>query len=200
MQLLNKIKTLQKYSLLGLISLGVNFIYTKLVFPGAFLIRRPAFVRVLGRVSLGKGFMSGPGLILDVLDAKATLVIGSEVKFNYRVHIAVLNHIEIGAHCLFGSNILVTDHTHGFYNGDSQTSPALPPNERALDIAPVVIGERVWLGDNVVVLHGSLIGSGTIIGANSMVKGHIPDNVIAVGIPAKPIKKWNEELKQWIKL
>lgn len=200
MQLLNKIKTLKKYSFIGLVSLGCNFLYTRLVLSKAFLVRRPAHVRVVGQLDFGKGFMAGPGLILDVLDEKAILRLGNNVKFNHRVHVAVLLKVEIGDDCLFGSNILVTDHAHGIYNGAEQSSPLLAPNARPLDVAPISIGERVWIGDNSVVLHGTTIGSGSIIGANSVVKGSIPSNVIAVGSPAKPIKRWDEVAQKWLRL
>lgn len=200
MRLLSKIKALKKYSVLGLFSLVLNFVYTKFVLRGAFLVRRPAHIRVMGEVVLGSGFMASPGLIMDVLAKDAVLRIGKNVKLNQRVHLAVMEKVEIGDDCLLGSNILITDHSHGHYSGEGQSSPFTPPNERPLDISPVVIGDRVWIGDNVVVLHGSSVGSGTIVGANSIVKGALPDNVIAAGAPARPIKQWDSRLNQWIRV
>ena len=54
-------------------------------------------------------------------------------------------------------------------------------------VAPVNIGNDVWLGANVTVLKGSDIGDGAVIGAKALVKGKIGTNRIAVGIPAKEI-------------
>ena len=53
----------------------------------------------------------------------------------------------------------------------------------------VIIGSDVWLAANVTVLKGSKISDGAVIGAKSLVKGEIPENAIAVGIPAKVIKQ-----------
>ena len=62
---------------------------------------------------------------------------------------------------------------------------------------PVVIEDNVWIGENVVILLGCSIGFGSIIGANSVVTGNIPRNSIAVGVPARVIKKFCTETQTW---
>lgn len=52
----------------------------------------------------------------------------------------------------------------------------------------VTIGDNVWIGGGVKILPGATIGSNVVIGAGSVVTGEIPSNVIAVGVPCKPIK------------
>lgn len=115
------------------------------------------------------------------------------------VHLACVKKISIGRNVLLGSKVHITDHAHGAYSGEFQSSPDVAPIERIL-ISPgqVIIEDNVWIGDNVVVLPNTTIGSGSIIGANSVVSKSIPKNVIAVGTPAKPIKKWDEIQKKWI--
>ncbi|HCD2083279.1 TPA: acetyltransferase, partial [Escherichia coli] len=71
------------------------------------------------------------------------------------------------------------------------------PSSRPLESAPVYIGERVWIGENVTILPGACIGNGVVIGANSVVRGEIPNNVIIAGVPAKIVKKYNYERMQW---
>lgn len=56
-------------------------------------------------------------------------------------------------------------------------------------VSPVFIGTDVWLSAGCIVLKGSIIHDGAIIGASSLVKGEIPQKTIAIGIPAKAIKK-----------
>lgn len=53
----------------------------------------------------------------------------------------------------------------------------------------VTIGDNVWIGGGVKILPGAVIGSNVVIGAGSVVTGEIPSNVIAVGVPCKPIKE-----------
>ena len=51
----------------------------------------------------------------------------------------------------------------------------------------------MWIGGNVVVLPGVTIGSGSVIGAGSVVSRDIPENVLAVGNPCRPIRSINPE-------
>jgi acetyltransferase-like isoleucine patch superfamily enzyme len=53
---------------------------------------------------------------------------------------------------------------------------------------PVIIKDGARIGVNVVILPGVTIGENAVIGACSLVNKNIPDNCIAVGVPAKPIK------------
>ena len=58
---------------------------------------------------------------------------------------------------------------------------------------PITVGDNVWIGGNVVVLPGVTIGSGSVIGAGSVVSRDIPENVLAVGNPCRPIRSINPE-------
>ena len=58
-------------------------------------------------------------------------------------------------------------------------------------VAPIVIGNDVWIAAGCKILKGSHIQDGAVIGAASLVKGEIPRNSIAVGIPAR-VKKYRE--------
>ena len=51
------------------------------------------------------------------------------------------------------------------------------------------IGDRCWIGANSIILPGVTIGNNVVIGAGSVVTKDIPDNVVAVGSPAKIIRE-----------
>ena len=58
----------------------------------------------------------------------------------------------------------------------------------ALDVAPITIGDNVWLGGGVIVCPGVTIGDNTVVGAGAVVTRDLPANVVAVGNPARVIR------------
>ena len=115
-----------------------------------------------------------------------------------RLHITAINRIEIGDNCLFGSSVHISDHNHGAYKESEQSVPSESPVTRKLvSFGPAIIGSNVWFGDNVVVMGPVKIGNGVIVGANSVVTRDIPDDVIAVGIPARILKRFDAGTGKW---
>lgn len=130
------------------------------------------------------------------------ILIKNNVNINDFVHIAATNYIEIGNNVLIASRVYISDHNHGYYEGENrQSSPLEPPDHRVVsNDQNVIIGDNVWLGEGVCILPGVTIGEGSIIGANAVVSKDIPPNSIAVGIPAKVIKKYDFQKKIWMKI
>lgn len=54
---------------------------------------------------------------------------------------------------------------------------------------PIIVGNRVWIGANVIVLPGSVISDGCVVAAGSVVKGTLSNDYLYAGNPAIPIKK-----------
>lgn len=192
----------KRYSIYQLITLIINVIRTKFLFKEARIIRFPIDVRGKAFISVQKGFTTGVGCRLEAypVQKKTVLFIGENVQINDYVHITAMQNVIIGNNVLMASKIYISDCTHGSYKGDENDSdPKSIPSERILFSSPVNIKNNVWLGESVSVLPGVTIGEGTIVGANSVVSKSLPDNVIAVGSPARPIKKYNFESKKWEK-
>ena len=116
----------------------------------------------------------------------------------HNLHIGAIDSVVIGDRVLIASGVYISDHGHGDYSGNSQSSPLEPPAKRPLISHPVQIGDDVWLGENVLVLPGVKIGNGVVIGAGAVVTSNIPDYSIAVGVPAKVIKKFDFDKKKWV--
>ena len=72
-----------------------------------------------------------------------------------------------------------------------------PPLERSYQIEPVSIGDKTWIGDNVCILPGTRIGRGSVVGANSVVRGVFPDYCVIVGAPARIVKRYDPVRKGW---
>jgi len=191
---------IRKYGLFGIIRLIADILHTKLFFPGARLVRRPAYVRGKSLICFGKGFTTGVGLRLDAFrDGKLPCIIfGDNVQLNDYVHIGAVKSVVIGNNVLIASKVFISDHNHGYYGLDGRhDSPLSIPKDRDLSFASVSIEDNVWLGEFVAVLPGVTIGKGSIIGTMSVVTKNIPPYSIAVGSPAKVIKKFNFKTANW---
>lgn len=198
-------KVKNKYGLYEKFNNALSFMYTKFFYKGARLVRRPVFIRGKHLIHFGDGFTTGYNCRIEAFETEKgknkRIIFGENCKMGDYVHIAGGESVNIGNNVLMGSKILVTDISHGSYNGDAlDSSPQIPPDERPINTSPVNIGSNVWVGDNVCILAGVNIGDGCVIGANSLVNKDIPNDSIAVGSPAKVVKKYSYEFEKWIKI
>lgn len=194
----NSFTTIKKYGVWGFLRLMRDIIFSRLCFPGVRVIRYPWYVRGQSNMKLGQGFTSGVGLRLDAFgDLKDQIIIGTNVQVGDYVHIAAIESVKLGNDVLLASRVYISDHDHGSYSGENICHPDEKQVSKKLVSSPIKIGNNVWLGEGVCVLKGVEIGDNSIIGAQSVVTKSIPENSIAVGIPAKVIKKYNEQLKTW---
>lgn len=108
----------------------------------------------------------------------ARIEIGDRTFFNYGVDISARSSVKVGADCLLGAHVGILD--NDFH--DLKERWKTPPSK------PVVIGDRVWLGNRVLVLPGVTIGADAVVGAGSVVVSDIPPRSVAVGNPARVIK------------
>src|SRR5690606_23938866 len=96
-----------------------------------------------------------------------------------------------------GNNVMLAQHVvlsglnHGYE--DVLQSPKMQP----VSCREIVIADDVWIGANSVVAAGVTIGRHAVIGAGSVVTKDIPAYCVAVGNPAKVIKRYNRETKSW---
>ena len=89
--------------------------------------------------------------------------------------------VTIGDNCFIGPNVNI-------YTACHSTDP-IARNTRQEWARSVTIGDNCWIGGNATILPGVTIGDNVTIGAGSVVVKDIPSNSIAVGNPAKVIKK-----------
>lgn len=149
-------------------------------------------------ICIGNDFFIGKDFLLATYPKNGKygkLKIGDNVVAQERVRISAAESVVIGDNVLMGSDILITDNNHGMDAGSEQSYM-----QQEVSTKPVKIGDGCWIGEKCSVLAGSTIGEKCIIGANSVVTGEIPAYTIAVGTPAKPIKRWNFESGQWERL
>lgn len=194
-----------RYSLFNKVRLAFRLLMTKLIWRRARIIRKGITLRGKKMVDLGTGLTTGYNCRIEAFlsgdDSKKKIVFGDRVQINDYVHISAIQSVRIGDDVLMASHVYISDNSHGSYKGDNNdTSPEIPPTKRPYLVSPVNIGNRVWIGEGVIVMPGVNIGDGAVIGAHSIVNNDIPSNCIAVGSPAKIIKQWNKETQRWEKI
>jgi acetyltransferase-like isoleucine patch superfamily enzyme len=197
------ISAIKKYSKMEILKLLVFFCYTKLVIPNARLVRYPIDIRGRKNIKFGKNLTAGYHCRIEAHsnNREKVLILGKNIQINDFVHIAAKKKVVIGDSVLIASKVFISDISHGSYKGDEfDSDPLVVPKERKLYSLPVFIDENVWIGESVSVLPGVKIGESSIIGSNSVVTKDIPDYCIAVGNPAKVIKKYNFNTKCWEKI
>jgi len=177
----------------------------------AYLFRAPGIYlgrgsRVHGSncITFGRNFYVHSNLWLEaVLNYRSqcfspTIQIGDDVSFSDGVHVTCIESIVLGNGILLGSRVYISDHNHGIYTGVGQSHPSEPPAIRQLGGAgPVIIGKNVWIGDNAIILGPVVIGEGAIVAANSVVRKDVPPQTMVAGVPARPIKQFDQNTATW---
>lgn len=109
---------------------------------------------------------------------------GEKVFFNVNCVVLDENKVSIGSNVFVGPGVQIYTASH----------PLEAMMRRTHKISKAVtIGNDCWIGGNAIILPGISIGNGVVIGAGSVVTKNIPDNVMAVGNPAKIVKQLNQE-------
>ena len=119
----------------------------------------------------------------------AGVVIGKDCFISPKAFIDISKSglIEIGENCMITRDCIILCHSDEKKGGIRKLF-----GER--EYGTVKIGNNVFIGVDSVILPGTTIGDNVVIGAKSLVKGNIPSNCVALGIPAKKYKEINEFL------
>lgn len=119
------------------------------------------------------------------------IILGDNVSIGDESQVTAINKIIIGNGVLTGKKVLITDNAHGQFN---DVDICKQPLDRVMfSKGPVVIKDNVWIGEKATILAGVTVGTGCVIGANSVVTKDIPDFCMVAGTPAKIIKRLKHE-------
>ncbi len=151
-------------------------------------------------IHIGEGTMIGPHVTLSAGMVPGQACISDPVvKIGDRCLIGkgsgIVGHFEIviGNDVWTGHHVYITDQNHDYRD------VTRPISQQSMPERSVTIGDGSWLGFGAVVLPGARIGKHVVIGANSVVSGEIPDYSVAVGSPARVVKRWTAE-QGWFSL
>jgi len=144
-------------------------------------------------IHIGEGTMIGPNITLSAgMMPGQQCVTDPVVRIGDRCLIGkgsgIVGHfsIDIGHDVWTGHHVYITDQNHGY------TAVTRPISQQSMPERAVSIGDGSWLGYGTVVLPGAQIGKHVTVGANAVVTGVIPDFSVAVGNPARVIRRYLE--------
>jgi len=133
-------------------------------------VREGASLDVYGLVSLQRG-------VRIVVDAGA-LRVGHGTNVNGLTKILCAEAVTIGRECTVSWDVQITDNDFHAITVDGVERPAT---------APVVIGDRVWVGTGATVLKGVTIGDGAVVAAGAVVTADVAPRSVVAGVPARPV-------------
>ena len=120
------------------------------------------------------------------------VIIGDRTKIG--LSNTIIGPVTIGNDIRLAQNITLSGLNHNYEDVN------MPIHAQGVSTAPIVIEDETWIGANVVVVAGVTIGKHSIVAAGSIVTKDIPPYSVAVGNPARVLKKYNPETKIWEKV
>ncbi len=103
----------------------------------------------------------------------------------------IIGPVTIGNHVILAQNIVASGLNHKYED------ISRPIHEQGVTTAPITIEDECWIGANVVLVAGVTVGKHSVIAAGSVVTKDIPPYSIAVGNPARVIKRHNKQTGAW---
>jgi carbonic anhydrase/acetyltransferase-like protein (isoleucine patch superfamily) len=142
-----------------------------------------------GAIFLGDGCIVGPYASLSAgvspeHPKDAVVRIGDRCVIGKGSGIVAHQRIEIGDDVWTGHYVYISDANHGYVDRDE------PVGRQFAAPRPVRVGSGSWLGHGALVIGGANIGEHVVVGAGAVVTGDLPDYSVAVGNPARVIRRY----------
>jgi len=132
-------------------------------------------------ITIGDGVFLGRGTILSCKDGDIAL--GDHTNIGFHCEVFSASSVTVGRHGLFAAYTYLVGGGHEFERAD------VPVLEQGRSSRGITLGDDVWLGTGAKVLDGVRIGSGVVVGAGAVVADDLPDGVVAVGVPARVVRR-----------
>lgn len=162
------------------------------------LIFKPILLYGRKYISLGRSVNFYKGARIECIDQhlgqhfQPSLTIGNNTTFEQDAHITCAGKITIGKDCTFLARVLITNISHSY------SIPKVKALDQEFIVRDVKIGNCCFVGMDAKIFPGVTIGDNVIIGANSLVLNDVPSYSVVVGCPARVIKKYDFDRKEWV--
>lgn len=132
-------------------------------------------IRISKNCEIGESVMIKTGF-------KGQIYFKNNVSVFHHTVLDIQDNLVIGEGSLIAPHCYICDYDHNFLGPK-------PVKQQGFSAKPIIIGKDVWIGAKCIILKGVKIGDGAVLGAGSVVTRDIPAFSVAVGNPAKVIKK-----------
>lgn len=141
-------------------------------------------------------FRIGSRSVIESYSVVNNAVGGVEIGSHTRVGLGntIIGPVTIGNKVNLAQNVVLSGMNHNFEDVDQSIA------EQGVNVKHIIIEDDVWVGANSVILAGVRIGQHAVIGAGSVVTKDIPAYSVVLGNPARVVKQYDVEKKQWIKI
>lgn len=157
-------------------------------------IGKPCFIEGCKKISIGKRVRIFPGIRMEAIE-DGRIDIGDNTAIEQNVHITSQGDIlRIGKDVTILANTFVTNLDHEYMDISKSVL------EQGVIVRKTEIRDGCFIGYGAAIQAGTILGKHCIIGASSVVRGEFPDYSVIVGNPARVIKKYNIETKNWEKV
>lgn len=154
------------------------------------IIKNPMILVNVDKISIGKNVFIRDFARLEVINS-GSLIIEDGVTFEQRCHVTAANTMIVGKNTLISFDVSIQDTDHEYEDLN------LPVAQQPLKVSKTYIGENCFIGSGAKIQAGTILGKHCVVGTNAVVRGTFPDYSVIVGIPARIVKRYDLEKKEW---
>lgn len=163
------------------------------IHPGVHIVR-PQFISIGDNVTIDRD----TDIYVHPIDRDSRefiIQIGNNVHIGRNNIIGARKSVILEDHVLLGPHVMIGDHSHRY---EDVVVPIMLQD--TTEAGPVRIERDSWIGANVFILPRVTIGRHAVVGANSVVNRDVPPYSVAVGAPARVIKRYDFDREEWMKV
>jgi acetyltransferase-like isoleucine patch superfamily enzyme len=163
------------------------------IYPGVHVVR-PRFISIGDNVTIS----TDTDIYVHPFDRDSRefiIQIGNNVHIGRNNIIGARKSVVLEDHVLLGPHVMIGDHSHQYENIEIPIKLQEPT-----EAGPVRIEQDSWIGANVFILPRVTIGRHAVVGANSVVNRDVPPYSVAVGVPARVVKRYDFDRGEWVKV
>lgn len=145
-------------------------------------------VSPINHFSLGRNSIIENYSLVD--NGVGSVLIGESSRIGWRN--TVIGPVTIGSNVITAQNVVLSGLNHNYEN------PDVPIRKQGVTASRIVIQNDSWIGANSTITAGVTVSRHSIVAAGSVVVRDVPPFSIVAGVPARIIKHYDFELKEWV--